>query len=128
MPCSYPEVDVEVPGAPKLPVTDLEGHRHLVTLVKRLVEAFAAVGGQGDVVGASSLEESCAGEQQLPGGGEEHRGGLRGGLWSVEYGDFDRLNAGDAMAELDRCLGQWVSSCRGMMEAHMYREAGQASS
>ena len=127
MSCSYPEVDVEVSGAPKLPVADLEGHGHLVALAQRLVEAFATMGGQGDVVGAGSLEESCAGEQQLRGGGEEHRGGLRGVLWGVEYGGFDRLNAGDVMTELDRCVGQWVSSCRGMM-AHMYREAGQASS
>ena len=124
---SYPEVNVEVPGAPKLPVADLEGHGHLVALAQRLVEAFAAVGGQGDVVGAGSLEESCPGKQQLRGGGEEHRGGLRGvsGVSSME--GFDRLNASDVTAELNRCVGQLVSSCRGMM-AHMYREAGQASS
>ena len=74
---SYPEINIEIPSTSKLPIANLEGHRHLVILAQRLVEAFAAVSGQADVVGARDLEKSCAGEEQPPGSGKEHRGGLR---------------------------------------------------
>lgn len=62
----YPEVNVEIPSAAKLPVTDLEGDSHLVLLVEVLVEAFPAVGRELDVMGRGSLEE--AGCQQQRGG------------------------------------------------------------
>ena len=73
---AYPEVNIEVTSTPKLPIADLERHRHLVILAQRLVEAFAAVGGQADVVRARSLQQSRAGEEQPPSGGKEHRDGL----------------------------------------------------
>ena len=75
----YPEVNIEVSSTPKLPIANLEGHRHLVIFAQGLVEAFAAVGGQANVVGAGGLEQSCASEEQPPGGGEEHGGGLPSG-------------------------------------------------
>lgn len=46
----YPKVNVQVAGAAKLAVADLEGDGHTVVSVELLVEAFAAVGGELDVV------------------------------------------------------------------------------
>lgn len=47
---SYPEVDVEVPAAAKLPITCLEGDGHAVILVQFLVEAFPRVRPEEDVM------------------------------------------------------------------------------
>lgn len=47
---TYPEVNLQVSTAAKLPVADLEGNRHLVVLVQGLVEAFALVGLHLDVM------------------------------------------------------------------------------
>lgn len=72
----YPEVDIKVSSTAKLPIANLEGHRHLVILAQRLVETLAAVGGQADVVRARRLQQSRAGEEQPPSSGKEHRHGL----------------------------------------------------
>jgi hypothetical protein len=48
---THPKVNFQIAAAAKLPVADLEGHRHLVILVQRLVEAFALVGLHLDIMG-----------------------------------------------------------------------------
>lgn len=48
---TYPKVDLQIAAAAKLAVTDLEGDRHLIVAVQCLVEAFARVGAELDVVG-----------------------------------------------------------------------------
>lgn len=53
----YVEVDLQVACATKLPVADLERHRHLVVFVQALKETLAAVGGQLDVVRRHGGEE-----------------------------------------------------------------------
>lgn len=53
-----PKVNVEVSGAAKLAIADLEGHRHLVIAVEGLVEALAAVGRKLDVVGRGGSQQS----------------------------------------------------------------------
>lgn len=68
---THPEIDVEVTGAAKLAVADLEGHRHLVIAMEVLVEAFAAVGGKDDVVSGGGAEQAGR-EQQLSCGEELH--------------------------------------------------------
>lgn len=55
---AYPEVDVEVAGAAKLAITDLEGDGHLVIAMEALVEAFPAVCRQLDVVRNSRAEQA----------------------------------------------------------------------
>lgn len=60
---THPEVNLEVACGPKLPVADLEGDGHGVTLVEHLVEAVDAVGGEDDVVGGGSLEGHRRGQQ-----------------------------------------------------------------
>lgn len=49
-PGPYPEIDLEVPTASKLPVTNLEGDGHLVVPVQDLVEAFSRMRAELDVV------------------------------------------------------------------------------
>lgn len=60
----YPKVDIQVSCAAKLSVADLERDGHLVILVKGLVEAFAAVGGQLYVVGRHGREQPGCCKQQ----------------------------------------------------------------
>ncbi len=69
---SYPEVDVEVPGAAELAVADLEGDGHLVVLVQRLVEALATVGRELDIVAAAACNRPRC--QQQPRHREEPHG------------------------------------------------------
>lgn len=47
---TYPEIDLQVATASEFPVSDLEGDGHLVILVQGLVEAFAGVSPELDVV------------------------------------------------------------------------------
>ena len=61
---THPKIDIEVAGAAKLAVADLEGHRHLVIAMEVLVEAFAAVGGKHNVVSGSGAEQAGR-KQQL---------------------------------------------------------------
>lgn len=49
---TYPEVDLDVTTAAEFPVADLESNGHLVIGVEGLVEAFARVSPQLDVVGS----------------------------------------------------------------------------
>ena len=47
---THPEINLQVSAAAKLPVADLERDCHLVVLVEGLVEAFAGVSPELDVV------------------------------------------------------------------------------
>lgn len=40
---SYPEVNIEVPATPELPIADLERDRHAVIAMQVFVEAFSRV-------------------------------------------------------------------------------------
>lgn len=71
----YPEVNVEVAGAAKLAVADLEGDGHLVAAVEVLVEALAAVGGELDVVGGGGAQQHAGRQQQTGCCLQEHGGG-----------------------------------------------------
>lgn len=53
---TYPEINVQVPCATKLPVASLESNSHLVITMQLLVEALDAVGRQHNVVRADELE------------------------------------------------------------------------
>lgn len=61
---TYPEVNLQISCAAKLPVPDLEGHGHLVILVEGLVEALPAVGRQLDVVCYCRSEQPSCQEQR----------------------------------------------------------------
>jgi hypothetical protein len=54
---THPEVNVQVSATAKLAVADLEGDGHLVVGVQLLVEAFARVGSELDVVGGGEAYE-----------------------------------------------------------------------
>jgi hypothetical protein len=58
-----PEIDLEVPCIPKLPVPDLIRHRHPIFFVEHLVETFAAVGSDLDAVCCYRGHESGPGEE-----------------------------------------------------------------
>jgi hypothetical protein len=62
---AYPKVDIQVSGTAKFSIADLEGDGHLVLIVKLLVETFAAMGRELDVVAQHSLQQ--AGRQQQGG-------------------------------------------------------------
>lgn len=78
-----PEVDLEVSGAAKLPVADLEGDGHAVIALEGLVEALATVGGEVDVVGEGRVEEASC-QEQLGGRCEEHVWVVRSRGWVGE--------------------------------------------
>lgn len=71
----YPKVHVEVPTSSKLPVTDLEGHRHPIILVQRLVEAFSGVSFELDSVCGRGRDPPERGDQDRC-CGKSHGGGL----------------------------------------------------
>lgn len=67
---TYPEVNVEVSTATKLAIADLEGDSHSVVRVQLLVEAFARVCLQLDVVCRTDGEETA--ESCIEEGEDEH--------------------------------------------------------
>ena len=70
-----PEIDFQVARAAEFPVADLERDGHFIVLVQDLVEAFALVGAELDVV-----REGGGGEKAQEGGGkglESHFGRWR---------------------------------------------------
>lgn len=73
---THPEVNVQVAATAKFAVADLEGHGHLVVGMELLVEAFARVGLELDVVGRGEADEIAEGGDN-GGGREQHCGGLR---------------------------------------------------
>ena len=82
---SYPEINVEIASTAKLAVANLERHSHNVILVQFLVETFASVGRQDDVVSGNDLESRPCGQEGL-GGEELHCAGRRDG-WMPVRGD-----------------------------------------
>lgn len=66
-----PKVQLQVARAPEFPVPDLERHRHLVAFVQVLVEAFARVRAQLDVVRLGYGGPEGGGGEGCYEGGEE---------------------------------------------------------
>jgi hypothetical protein len=60
---AHPEINLQIPASAKLAVADLEGNRHLVVLVQRLVEAFALVRLHLDVVRGGERDEAARGSE-----------------------------------------------------------------
>lgn len=69
---TYEEVDIKISTATKFSVANLEGDRHLVVLVQRLVEAFSRMGAELDVVRVGDGKEGEGGEEESENGC--HRG------------------------------------------------------
>lgn len=61
---TYKEVDIKIATATKFSVANLEGDRHLVILVQRLVEAFSRMGAELDVVRVGDCKERERGEEE----------------------------------------------------------------
>lgn len=102
---TYPEVNVEVAGAAKFAVADLECHRHLVTAVQVLVEALAAMRRQLDVVCDCAAQQQAGREQQLHCRVQKH-GGRRSGVAGLgRYLDDPsrREAASKALARTGQC-------------------------
>jgi hypothetical protein len=80
---TYPEVQIQVPTASKLPVADLEGNGHPVVGVQHLVEALARVRSELNVV---RIAEYHAEEEHQEGIGDARHGcgvaASRGWCWS----------------------------------------------
>lgn len=71
---TYPKINVQIATSSKLSVAHLERDRHLVILVKRLVEALAGVCSHLNVVRIANGEEGDEGEEE-----PEYRS--HGGCW-----------------------------------------------
>lgn len=77
--CAYPEVNLQIAAASKLPIADLERDRHLVILVEVLVEAFPRMRAHLDVVAEGDPEQ--AGQSGAARGEREAHRDDNGLLW-----------------------------------------------
>jgi len=71
---AYPEIYIQIPTTPKLPIAHLERHGHLVVLVQGLVEAFARVRFHLDVVRICQSQQRSQPDQQAQQGRHDRRG------------------------------------------------------
>lgn len=94
---TYPEVNIQPARASKFPVANLEGYRHLVVLVERLVEAFFGMRTDVNVVGRS---DSRQGQQERR--EEPHDGGR-------EYGDGGDVRSNSILPVVPLSPGAWRS-------------------
>ena len=73
---THPEINFQIPRTAKLSVSNLESDRHLIILVKDLVEAFSLMGAHLNVVRKRAGKEAQEGGEYW----EAHRGRYVEGL------------------------------------------------
>lgn len=69
----YPEINLQIPTTPKLPIANLEADSHQIILVQVLVEAFSRVSLELDGVCGHGGDPPQRGDQEC-GRGESHVG------------------------------------------------------
>jgi hypothetical protein len=84
---AYPEINLQVPCAPKFPIPHLKRHCHFVVFVQLLVETFSPVSAQLDVMRSDAGKKTC----ECPKACREERGGIHGQTRLNPYGWRDDL-------------------------------------